>query len=483
MKTLLLSSLLLITQLIFAQNFTEILTTPFVGVSQSAVAFSDVDGDGDSDVLITGWDSSSNRMTKLYTNDGTGNYTEMMGTPFVEVINSSIAFSDVDGDGDSDVLITGLNSSLFDVTKLYINDGTGTFTEKTGMPFEWVQRGSIAFNDVDGDGDLDVLITGETSYGASIAELYTNNGNGTFTEVMGTPFHGVRFGSIAFNDVDGDGDADVLITGQHLGLFSVDPIAKLYTNDGTGNFTERMGTPFEGVSESSIAFSDVDGDGDSDVLITGGDDRSHSGTRLYENRGGGTFLEISNTPFAAVAAGSVAFSDIDRDGDSDVLITGRKFIPSTREIVAKLYTNNGSATFSEVIGTPFTPVELCSVAFSDIDGDGDEDVLITGKTSGSSITKLYRNETWATSIQKPIAGFSLYPNPASAGKVNLSFEAGNNSTVDIKLFDLAGRIISKQEAEARLSSILLDVSRLKKGLYIIEVNDGERKSLEKLLIH
>ena len=70
------------------------------------------------------------------------------------------------------------------------------------------------------------------------------------------PFEAVRASSIAFADVDGDNDQDALIIGANK---SGSRIAKLYTNDGTGGFTEMMGTTFTGVTDSSIAFADVDG--------------------------------------------------------------------------------------------------------------------------------------------------------------------------------------------------------------------------------
>jgi hypothetical protein len=76
-----------------------------------------------------------------------------------------------------------------------------------------------AFSDIDGDGDQDVLITGQTSSNQAISKLYANDGIGVFTEVTSTPFEGVYNSSMAFSDIDGDGDQDVLI-GQYL-----------YTND------------------------------------------------------------------------------------------------------------------------------------------------------------------------------------------------------------------------------------------------------------
>jgi hypothetical protein len=149
-----------------------------------------------------------------------------------------------------------------------------------GTPFDGVQSSFIAFTDVDGDDDEDVLITGANNTGTEISKLYTNDGDGNFSEAPDTPFEGVRWGSVNFTDVDGDNDPDVLLTGRP------DPgvrISRLYINDGTGSFTEAMNTPFDGVQNGSVAFADVDDDGDEDVLITGLNGSSESIAKLYIN--------------------------------------------------------------------------------------------------------------------------------------------------------------------------------------------------------
>ncbi|WP_020568524.1 T9SS type A sorting domain-containing protein [Neolewinella persica] len=362
-------------------SFTEVAGTPFDGVIWSSIAFADVDNDGDQDVLITGLNNvSGERIAKLYTN-AEGSFTKVMDTPFEGVWLSSVAFSDVDSDGDEDVLITGWNGLDERIAKLYTNT-EGSFMAAAGTPFDGVTSGSVTFADVDDDGDKDVLITGVNGSDERIAKLYTNV-DGNFTEVVDTPFDGVMWSSVAFSDVDDDGDNDVLITGYKEAF---DIIAKLYINT-EGRFTEAVGTPFEGVGYSSVAFSDVDGDGDSDVLITGRNISSEPITKLYANDRG-SFTEVASTPFEGVESGSVAFADVDGDGDQDVLITGKN---SSDEPVAKLYTN-AEGRFTEVTGTPFDGVAYGSVAFSDVDGDGDQDLLVTGnKGSFAPITKLYTN--------------------------------------------------------------------------------------------
>jgi hypothetical protein len=370
-------------------QFQEVNGTPFDGVGYSSIAFADIDGDNDQDVLITGNNAlfGSAQISKLYINDGSGVYTEVQGTPFVGVSESSIAFADIDGDNDQDVLITGLTSSDQRIAKLYTNDGSGNFTEVNGTPFDGVSESSIAFADVDGNGSQDVIITGAISANTARTKLYTNDGAGNFTEDTEFPFSNVYSSSIAFADVDGNGTQDVLITGNQNGVGK----AILLINDGAGNFTEDTGTPFTGVSRSSIAFADIDGNGTQDVLITG-QTPSTSIARLYSNDGAGNFTQVTGTPFDGVQYSSIAFADVDSNGTQDVLITG---LNTSFQRIAKLYSNDGSGNFTEVNGTPFDGVASGSVSFADIDDDNDQDVLITGRDPSSSIiiAKLYRNNS------------------------------------------------------------------------------------------
>ncbi len=371
-------------------NFLENINTPFPGVGNSSIAFADIDGDNDQDVLITGRDNNYNSIAKLYKNDGAGIYSEASGTYFEGVQNGSVAFADIDGDSDQDVFITGRDNSYNSIAKLYKNDGSGNYLEEVNNSFAGVQNGSIAFADIDGDNDQDLFITGGGDSHNSMANLYVNDGTGNYVEPTGTFFTGVQNSSIAFADIDGDGDRDVLITGQDKNYNS---FAKIYENDGSGNYSEITGTPFPGVSSGSIAFADIDDDGDQDVLITGRDKNYNRIAKLYKNDGSGHYSEVTGTTFTGVEDSSIAFADVDKDGDEDVMIVGR-WGNSSSNVSAKIYKNDGSGNYSEVTGTPFTGVQQSSIAFADVDKDGDQDVLITGYsyTYRIPIANLYKND-------------------------------------------------------------------------------------------
>ena len=466
-----------------AQNFTEApLPSDFDGVA-GTIAFSDVDGDNDFDLLITGDNNSFNGIAKLYINDGQGNFSEVAGTPFEGVgANNSIAFADVDGDNDPDVLITGRNNSFQKIAKLYINDGLGNFTEMLETPFDGVEESSIAFADIDGDNDPDVLITGRTNSLGNTAKLYTNDGQGNFSEVTETSILGVRNSSIAFSDVDGDNDPDLLITGENMVQ-----ITKLYINDGLGNFSEMPGTSFISVSLGSIAFSDIDGDNDPDVLITGTTNADDYISKLYTNDGQGNFSEVAGTPFDGVVISSIAFSDVDRDNDFDVLITGST--NGTTNNIAKLYTNDGQGNFSEMMGTPFEEVWFSSIAFSDVDGDNDPDVLITGSiNTGEYISKLYLNDLMVSSTDVEIPELNTeiitYPNPTAANELKVDFNATENSFVTLKIYNLNGQLLSQQEVFIVVGSqtLSIDISDLSAGSYFVQMDNGKGIEVARFIV-
>ena len=481
MKFNLLLLFLFVGQLLSAQIFTEVPDTPFEDVLSGSVAFSDIDGDGDEDVLITG-NNDSIRISKLYTNDGMGNFSEVQDTPFEEVTGSSVAFSDVDMDGDEDVLITGVGYAGR-TSKLFLNDGMGNFTEVLNTPFEGVWNSSIAFSDVDGDDDPDVLITGKIGSFDQVSKLYTNDGAGNFSEVENTPFEDIWSGSIAFSDIDGDDDPDLLITGNN-DLVSV--TTNLYVNDGMGNFTEVLDTPFDDVWLSSIAFSDVDGDGDEDVLITGANDFSIGRiSKLYLNDGMGNFTEVQGTPFEDVSDGSIAFSDVDGDDDEDVLITGNNL-----GRISKLYLNDGMGAFSEVQDTPFENVASGSIAFSDVNGDERPDVLITGGLDGFvPIARLYTNSKTVSFIENKVDRanfeFVLYPNPARGDEVKVYYDSKENGWITLMVFDENGRLLKQQQEHCIIGyqALSIDIKSLQSGSYMIQLNDGKRSGVKKMMIH
>src|SRR5690554_3889686 len=205
------------------------------------------------DLLISGRNTSNNPITKLYLNDGTGQYTLDNSVSFDGVQYGTVDFADFNGDGAPDVLITGDNGSINGIAKIYFKDGSGNFTEQTGTPLIGVEYSSVMVLDVNGDTYLDIIISGDPGILDYSTNVYINDGTGQFT-LQSTILEAVNRGALAYADVDGDGDLDVVIAGR-TGYNTGDKVAKLYLNDGAGNFTEEMS--FTGVDFSSVAFYDM----------------------------------------------------------------------------------------------------------------------------------------------------------------------------------------------------------------------------------
>ena len=253
------------------------------------------------------------------------------------------------------------------------------------------------------------------------------------------------------------------------------------------NFTEvPQFTLFEGVYLSSIAFADLDGDNDQDVLITGFGSSGAPISKLYINDGGGNFTEMTETPFEAVERSSIAFADVDGDNDQDVLITGRN---SSGTPISKLYTNDGGGNFTEMTETPFEGVERSSIAFADVDGDNDQDVLITGRNSSfAPISKLYTNDWMISSLDNLLINVSLkltpFPNPVESNNLNVRFESTESNSVTIRVYDLNGQLISLQKEFTGIGEqiLVVDISSLPTGSYFIQLENGKKTGTAKFIV-
>ncbi len=333
--------------------FTEHVISTSANGAYSVFA-ADVDGDGDTDVLSA---SYSDDKIAWYESDGglPPSFTERVISTIADKA-TSVFPTDVDGDGDTDVLSASWGD---DKIAWYESDGGSppTFTEHV-ISTAADGAHSVFATDVDGDGDTDVL---SASFWDGKIAWYESDGGSppTFTErVISTAASGAT--SVYTTDVDGDGDTDVLSASSNKIAW--------YEGDGGSppSFTERV-IFSSGAYPRSVFATDVDGDGDTDVLSASQEIK----IAWYESDGGSppTFTEHEISTNAA-GGYSVFATDVDGDGDVDVLSA------SWFDDKIAWYENDGGLppTFTErVIST--TGDEALSVFATDVDGDGDIDVL------------------------------------------------------------------------------------------------------------
>ncbi len=380
------------------------------GVKYSSVAWGDYDNDGDLDILMAG-DSGSGYIADVWRNEGGGTFTPI-SAGLTGVENGSVAWGDYDNDGYLDILLAGgtVEAEFANpVSNVYHNNGNGTFSDISAA-LTAVDDAAAAWGDYDNDGDLDILLAGDSGIGTYIADVWRNDGGGTFAAIS-AGLNGLNNGFVAWGDYDNDGWLDILLTGDASSAPNAQT-TDLWHNDTDGTFIE-ITTSLSGVAGSSVSWGDYDNDGDLDIALAG----SHTSAppefiaEVWRNDGGGTFTDIS-AGLTGVQDGTIAWGDYDNDGDLDILLVGDTGSGS----MSKVYRNDSGATFTDT-GAELTGIGQGSAAWGDYDNDGDLDILLTGQAFDDEtmawvqVAQVYRNDDCPDlSISK-----AVYPATAAPG--------------------------------------------------------------------
>ena len=227
---------------------------------------------------------------------------------------------------------------------------------------------SLAFGDVDADGDLDLVVANGRHW-AQRNEVFLNNGAGLFG--LARPLGDERATSYAapMADLDGDGDLDVAVGNDRVRNM-------IYLNDGTGRFTaagRRAGGAQTGTfgrpssATRGVALADLNGDGLADLVVTNRGEQNW----IYFNDGQAGFEDAR--PFGAKGDStiSLAVADLDGDGDLDLALANRDGQPNV------CYLNDGEGHFQLAGGFGTGTDETRAVAVGDVNGDGLVDVAVS----------------------------------------------------------------------------------------------------------
>lgn len=298
----------------------------------ASAAFSDVDHDGDLDLYVANYVDwaldnhkfCGNRETgvrgycqpgifnghpdRLFRNQGDGRFTDDAATAgFSKASNAGlgVAFGDLDNDGWDDLYV----ANDLDPNFLFRNRGDGSFEDISLLSGTAYSDGGVpeagmgvALGDLDGDGLLDIVVT---NFALETNAFYRNAGNGIFLDhrflsrIAEPSLRYLTFGVVAL-DLDHDRDLDLVFANGHIldnaaTLSAVGEYAQrnqIMENVGGGRFQERRDTGADEVRVSrGLAFGDLDGDGDLDLVIN----NSNQLAEVYENLGGtrsGGWLQV-----------------------------------------------------------------------------------------------------------------------------------------------------------------------------------------------
>jgi hypothetical protein len=328
-------------------------------IAPTSVDVADLDSDGDRDVLsaydneliwyenITGQPSFSSK--QVITSCAPGSERMI----FVQA-------ADIDGDGDQDILSAGCKDSML---VWYENtDGQGAFDAEHELSASSSRAADAVYSaDIDGDGDQDVL---SISFWDNQIGWYENtDAQGSFGtyQVITSNTKGVK--SVSFADMDGDADLDIVAA-----AYWNNQIVWYENTDGQGSFGSRQIVTTSAVDIGSVNTADMDGDGDQDILSASYGDNKIA---WYENTDGqGTFGSQHVITTLATRPLSVYATDLDGDGDNDIL--SASFLDNR---VAWYENTDGNGTFGPQRTITTKGDRPGFVYAGDLDGDGDQDVL------------------------------------------------------------------------------------------------------------
>jgi large repetitive protein len=271
-----------------------------------------------------------------------------------------LTLADFNNDGKPDIATSDSSSNGISILLNESAPSVALFSTATFIPVG-NNPGAIASADFNHDGDQDLVVA---DYGSQNVDVLMGNGDGTF--------HAPQPYSLGFNptavittDINGDGIPDIVAAG-----YNVHEIAVMLGN-GNGTFQAPIFTTLAGNisrGNNSIAAGDFNGDGNADLAVATGD-----GTvSVLDGNGNGTFqppvsLSLANSGGEVF---SVAVGDLNNDGHPDIVAVDE------RNGEVDIFLNNGDGTFAPAIS--YASPSAISATLADINGDGNEDIVLTG---------------------------------------------------------------------------------------------------------
>jgi hypothetical protein len=423
------------------------------------VAVGDIDGNGSLDVVAANSDTGTlSVLTNASTTAGAtpGSFTNGQQL-FVNGSPGQLKLRDIDNDGDLDLLVPNQGTISINV-RLNGGDATGSNTgvfangtDAFGGPFP----NDVETGDIDGDGDLDLVVGGSSNDVFILLNGGDNTGSSTglFTTAQLVTLTAPPSG-LALVDVDHDGDLDLLAG------YSSSVAVRLNGGNATGSNTgifSGQGEVYTGPVED-LTVGDIDGDGDADLLI------GHS-VWVYSwlNNGQGVFsssqtIIVGSDPF------TLALGDVDADGDLDLVTANYNRGGGSGANTLSLRLNNGSGYFSTQPTVVVVGSQPADVALGDVDGDNDLDIISANSLSNTVSIRLNGGTgVLATAPSVALPAGALFPNPAHAA-TTLSGLAPHTA---VMIKDALGRAVRTTAADAT-GMTKLALADLPVGLYFVQ---------------
>jgi len=300
---------------IFSQTFTQSNANVFPSIRVNDSDVGDYDNDGDLDIIIMGIGWSTNLVyTNIYDNDGAGNFSLNPMVFTDKYTNGQIEFVDYDNDNDLDIFMSGLAAPSYTFKSKLFENNAGVFIETSAQFGGDIINNQFAWSDLDNDGDLDLVLMGDYQTSENYSYIYRNDGNNNFVEFTNT-ISAYSQGDVKIADLDNDGDNDLVFGGLVNEPYGAQ--TDIYRNDGGFNFVYV--DSIDGIMNGDMQLRDCNNDGLIDILRTGYDGTSAS-TSIYLNSDNFVFSQFAGDGFTNSSNDSnMVSADYSGNGELDIL--------------------------------------------------------------------------------------------------------------------------------------------------------------------
>jgi len=307
-------------------------------------------------------------------------FNELAIPTLPDVARATVITADFNCDGNLDLILSG-NTSSGNITRVYRNNGDSTFSN-LGLGLPVLENAAAEVVDFDLDGWPDFILAGRkdgTTDG--YCRIFRNQHDETF-QVIDAGFPQLSFATLKSADFNNDGRTDVFI----MGMEATQNVTNVYINEGDFNFT--AGTiSFPQLGDGDAYITDLNKDGFDDIIYSGLNGQLYERTYIYVNNGNGNFTEkLTDIPY--IQADVVRAVDINSDGYDDIFLSGRK---QSGNYVTEIWQNNHFASFT--LHSTFTVLKNADMAFADYNHDGYTDIVIGGRkeSDGAYYSELNEN--------------------------------------------------------------------------------------------
>ncbi len=422
----------------------------------SYVIAEDIDNDGDLDLMAGG-----GKVAWFKNEDGSSNFGVPRSIDPNAYGTNAMGFTDMDGDGFKDLIYSG---TFWDeiVWRKNLN-GQGEFGSKNvifGGQGE-IDYPSFFLADVDGDGLEDLITESESEeWNDTYLSWHKKLTDGSFGErQIIEEFIWQSYANYYADDLDNDGDMDILYVDRYY-----DKILWYKNTNGLGNFVLQQVITTDAIETSELFATDLDGDGDKDVLSASFGDNKIA---WYENTdGNGLFGSQQIISTDAEGAYSVKAVDLDNDGDMDVISAS-----FSDDKIAWYENLDGAGSFGDqqIITTNANGADF--VNFADLDDDGDIDILSASAYDGT--IAWYEHSPVLGINANNLLDFTIYPNPTS-GKLTVQ---SNQTIKNIEVYTQLGQLILSAPNKNEI-----DISSLNSGIYFMKISDEKGNTIVKKVV-